>query len=46
MDHVKTLFKTAVIGVGLVLARNAAEARGCIKRVAVGGLGGHYVGRA
>jgi hypothetical protein len=45
VDHLKTLFKVGAIGVGLVLASTAAEAKGCIKGAIVGGLGGHYVGR-
>ena len=44
MDHVKTLFKVGAIGVGLVLAPAAAEAKGCIKGAIVGGIGGHLVG--
>ena len=45
MDHLKTLFKVGAIGLGLVVASTAAEARGCIKGAIVGGLGGHYAGR-
>jgi hypothetical protein len=44
MDHVKTLSKICAIGVGLVLASTAAEAKGCIKGAILGGLGGHYIG--
>lgn len=45
MDHLKTLLKVGAIGVGLVLASTAAEAKGCIKGAILGGLGGHYAGR-
>jgi hypothetical protein len=45
MDGLKRLFKVGAIGVGLVLASTAAEARGCIKGAIVGGLGGHIAGR-
>jgi hypothetical protein len=45
MDYLKTLFKVGAIGVGLVLASVAAEAKRYIKGAIVGALGGHYVGR-
>jgi hypothetical protein len=45
MDHVRTLFRVGAIGVGLILASTAAEAKGCIRGAIVGGLGGHFVGR-
>ena len=45
MVHLKALLKVGAIGLGLVLASTAAEARGCIKGAIVGGLGGHYAGR-
>jgi hypothetical protein len=45
MDRLKTLFRVGAIGVGLILASTAAEAKGCIRGAIVGGLGGHYAGR-
>jgi hypothetical protein len=41
----ENVIPVGAIGVGIVLASTAAEAKGCIKGAIVGGLGGHYVGR-
>jgi outer membrane lipoprotein SlyB len=41
MKTIATLFAVAV----LTLAANAADAKGCLKGAAVGGVAGHYAGR-
>jgi hypothetical protein len=38
------VFGIGAVGLGLVLAPVAAEAKGCIKGAIVGGAAGHYTG--